>query len=280
VPAGRPCEDPHVTASHLFGVCILVSLGVALPRSAPRAGGSCVVIDDLSLAVRVLQKGESCSMPLSPASTFKIPHALVALETGVVTEESVRKWDGTRYDRQAEWNHDHTVISALRPSVLWFFQRIAPEIGAGRMAEWLEQFKYGNRDTSGPITQYWLNGHLRISPIDQVAFLSRFYQETLPVSIAHMRAVRGGLEQRPGTVQNALGVQRVDGDWRNSTLNAKTGATTTPEYSVSWLVGLVRAKGRDLVFAAAVWKKDGAVDSLEGTRLAVRAFIEAGLVPR
>jgi len=42
----------------------------------------------------------------------------------------------------------------------------------------------------------------------------------------------------------------------------------------------VRAKGRDLVFAAAVWKKDGAVDSLEGTRLAVRAFIEAGLVPR
>ena len=39
---------------------------------------------------------------------------------------------------QPSWDRDHTVLSAMRPSVLWFFQRIAPRIGAERMHEWLQ----------------------------------------------------------------------------------------------------------------------------------------------
>jgi beta-lactamase class D len=248
------------------------------PVGQPRHG-RCVVIHELTEPKPIVDRGE-CATRLSPASTFKIPHALVALETGVVTADTVERWDGVRHEQQPEWNRDHTVLSALRPSVLWFFQRIAPRIGADRMTEWLTRFDYGNRQVSGPITEYWINGRLQISPREQVRFLRRFYREDLQIATPHLRAVRQGLEQTPGTVQNALGIHRIKGAWRQATLNAKTGATTANGSRVSWLVGLLQSGGRDYVFAAAVWRADDRVDSLDGARLAVETFISIGILPR
>jgi beta-lactamase class D len=268
---------PALIVSLLVATAALVSAFLT-PAVERTETGTCVVIQELTGSTPLLQRGD-CATRLSPASTFKIPHALVALETSVVTTNSVERWNGSRSEQQPEWNRDHTVISALRPSVLWFFQRIAPRIGAERMADWLVRLDYGNRDVSGPITEYWINGRLQISPQEQMQFLRRFYHEELPIDVRHLRAVREGLEQKPGTVQNALGVHRVKGDWRQATLNAKTGATTAGGYRVSWLVGALRSSRHDYVFAAAVWRADGTVDSLDGARLAVDAFIGAGILP-
>ena len=100
--------------------------GFPTPIGGRTEAETCVVIQELTGSKPLLQRGD-CAIRLSPASTFKIPHALVALQTGVVTTNSVERWNGSRYEQQPEWNRDHTVISALRPSVLWFF----PFIGAG-----------------------------------------------------------------------------------------------------------------------------------------------------
>jgi beta-lactamase class D len=250
----------------------------ASPAVSQNQTHTCIVIQQLAADTPLVNRGE-CLTRLSPASTFKIPHALVALETRVVTSDSLEKWDGTKFARQPKWMRDHDVISALRPSVLWFFQRIAPRIGASRMAEWLATFEYGNRDVSGPITQYWVNGRLRISPIEQVAFLRRFYRKSLPVRLEHLEAVHAGLTQDRGTMENSLGIHPLEGNWKNAELNAKTGATSTSAYRVSWLVGMLSA-GQQYVFAAAVWKQSGEVDTLDATRLAVRQFIESGLIPK
>jgi beta-lactamase class D len=255
---------------------VIIADGAAAQKAARR---SCVVLQPLAGNAPPRQFGE-CGVRLSPASTYKIPHALIALETGAVTLDSVEKWDGTRHARQAEWNRDHTVISALRPSVLWLFQRIAPRIGAERATAWLDTFEYGNRKVSGPITQYWVDGSLAISPLEQAGFLRRFYQGTLPVQRRYIDAVREGLEQRPGTVENALGVHQLDGDWSHARLSSKTGATTTADYRVSWLVGMLTVNGGDYVFASAVWQRGGDIDTLEGARRAARAFIEEGMIRR
>lgn len=46
--------------------------------------------------------------PCSPASTFKIPNSIIALETGVLeSDTSVFKWDGAPR-RQAKWEKDLT----------------------------------------------------------------------------------------------------------------------------------------------------------------------------
>jgi len=241
---------------------------------------SCVVIQEASSPTAWRSDATACATRLSPASTFKIPHALVALETGVVLPDTVERWDGARHPDQPRWDMDHTVLSAMRPSVLWFFQRIAPRVGAARMHQWLERMQYGNADTSGEVTTYWINGRLRISPDEQVSFLRQFYASRLPITAERQRIVRDALNQQTGTVQNARGVHSLDGRWPEGVrLNAKTGATTivTGE-SVSWLVGALTVAGRDHVFASAAWRDGERVDGLDGARLAVKTFIERGLL--
>jgi beta-lactamase class D len=270
------------TSAALVSVAFLTSLCVAEQTSSPRdpPRRSCVIIQEAAGDARWVSDAEACATRLCPASTFKIPHALLALETGVVSPDTVERWDGVRHPRQPLWDRDHTVLSAMKPSVVWFFQRIAPRVGAERMHGWLERLKYGNADTSGDVTMYWLNGVLRVSPDEQVAFLRRFYTSTLPIAVVHQKSVRDALDQQPGTVQNSLGVHDLDGRWTPDVrLNAKTGASTTANgETVSWLVGALSAAGRDQVFASAVWGDDEAIEMLDGPRLAVKTFIERGLL--
>ena len=260
--------------------CLLSCL-LALPVSGfgqeqPRR---CVVVADSGKAPeRWAGTAADCATQLSPASTYKIPHAVIGLETGMITTTTVEKWDGVRHPAQPKWNQDHTVLSSMRPSVLWFFQRMAPRIGAERAREWLQRFHYGNADTSGPIEQYWVNGRLRVSPDEQLAFLQKFYGRDLPVSKAHIDAVIGAMAQAPGTVENARGVHKLDAQWKDGiALNSKTGATTTAKESVSWLVGQLTVGERRLTFASAVWRAGG-VDTLDATRLAIRTFVTRGIL--
>lgn len=260
------------------GVCV-ASLSVSAQHARVHR---CVVIDDGAGERRLIGTVDECRTRLSPASTYKIPHALIGLETGVVTADTIERWDGVRHPRQRKWDQDHTVLSAMRPSVLWFFQRMAPKIGAARARDWLTRFDYGNADSSGPIAQYWINGRLRISPDEQLAFVKKFYAGTLPVSRTHMDAVRDALEQTPGTVENSLGVHRLDAAWRAGLrLNSKTGKTTIGSgQSISWLVGQLTIDDRRIPFAAAVWRDNGDVDTLDAARLAIRTFVEHRFLER
>jgi beta-lactamase class D len=235
---------------------------------------------DSGAAHRWSGSAADCATRLSPASTYKIPHALIGLETGVITESTVEQWDGVKRPNQPKWNQDHTVLSAMRPSVLWFFQAIAPRIGVARAREWLQKFQYGNTDTSGQITQYWVNGRLRISPDEQLAFVKKFYDGRLPVAKRHIENVKGALEQAPGMIENARGVTRLNAAWpRGVSLNSKTGASTIASgESVSWLVGQLTVNQRKLVFSSAVWRGTGGVDTLDATHLAIRTFVERGVL--
>lgn len=221
-----------------------------------------------------------CATRLSPASTYKIPHALIGLETGAITEATVEKWDGVPHPAQKKWNEDHTVFSAMKPSVLWFFQRMAPRIGAARATEWLEKFSYGNANASGDIARYWVNGRLLISADEQLAFLAKFYGGTLPVKKIYVDRLKDAMEQAAGTVENARGVHPLKAIWRTGiSLNSKTGATTIESgQGVSWLVGRLMVDGRAFTFASAAWRANGDIDGLEATRRAIAAFVERGVL--
>lgn len=268
----------------LFLVAALGALLAVTPARpgamAPGALESCVVIHDVAAGTTVRTDDRACAVRLAPASTFKIPHALVALEVGAVTPSDVERWDGTSYPGRAQWTRDHTVISALRPSVLWVFQRIAPRVGAARMQTWLTRLGYGNADTSGPVTEYWLNGRLRVTPDEQVTFLRRLFAGDVPFGTANRTAVLEALAQPPGAVENATGVHRLEVDWRADwRLVAKTGATRMADGTgVSWLVGQWRVGTKAYVFAGAAWRP-GEVDGLDGTRAVVREM-RARVLPR
>jgi beta-lactamase class D len=265
---------------------VAVSIMALVLPVAPRSAGlpqelphTCIVIREVATGAVWRSDAKLCATRLSPASTFKLPHALVVLETEVVVPDTVEKWDGVRHPGLLKWDTDHTVVSAMKPSVVWFFQGVARRIGASAMRRWLERMRYGNARTDGDVTLYWLNGTLRISPDEQVEFLQQFYAERLPVRPEWQRLIRGALDQPPGTIENSGGIKSLEGKWpRGATWNAKTGRTEYAGRSVSWLVGELSAAGRGHVFAAAVWRDAGSVGSLDGAHLAAKTFIERGLI--
>jgi beta-lactamase class D len=123
-----------------------------------------------------------CRERFSPCSTFKIPNSLIALETGIADGPDFKlPWDGTKRPI-ADWNRDHTLRSAYSVSCVWFYQELARRTGPKRMDEWVAKFDYGNRDTSGGPTTFWLSSSLKISPDEQVKFLHRLQTRKLPVS--------------------------------------------------------------------------------------------------
>ena len=124
---------------------------------------------------------------LSPCSTFKIYNSLIGLETGVLDQEDVYtlfKWNGTQYSFPY-WNHDHTLASATRESVVWYFEELAARIGPERMQEYIDKIGYGNKDISGGLTTFWLGSSLQISALEQVDLLNKLYSGQLPFSAAN-----------------------------------------------------------------------------------------------
>lgn len=120
----------------------------------------------------------------TPASTSKIPHTLLALETGAVATPDERfEWDGQKRFVD-NWNEDQDFRAAFQRSTVWIYQIVVPRIGAARLSEGLSAFGYGNAEIGGPdsITRYWLEGPLAISATEQVEFLSRLARRTLPLS--------------------------------------------------------------------------------------------------
>src|SRR5213080_4128408 len=126
-----------------------------------------------------------------PASTYKIPNSLIALETGVVEDpdRDVFKWDGVKRSIEA-WNQDHTLRSAIAASAVPVYQEIARRIGVERMQKYVDLFEYGNRSIGGGIDQFWLTGELRIDPVQQVDFVDRLRRGVLPISKRSQELVR------------------------------------------------------------------------------------------
>ena len=79
----------------------------------------------------------------SPASTFKIPNTLIALEEKVLAgKDDIFKWDGQIHD-VATWNHDQTLTSAFKVSCVWCFQELARRVGAEKYQQYLRDLNYG-----------------------------------------------------------------------------------------------------------------------------------------
>src|SRR6476620_4067477 len=172
-----------------------------------------------------------------PASTFKIPNSIIALETGVVEDpdKDVFKWDGVTRSIEA-WNKDHTLRSAIAVSAVPVYQEIARRIGAERMQKYVDLFDYGNRDIGGGIDQFWLTGNLRIDPVQQIDFVDRLRRGVLPVSKRSQELTR-----------DILPVTKV-GD---ATIRAKSGLLGAEQGkpSLGWLVGGTRTGSTTTVFA-------------------------------
>ncbi|PHS68546.1 MAG: class D beta-lactamase [Methylophaga sp.] len=116
-----------------------------------------------------------------PASTFKIPNTLIALEEGVIKDQfELINWDGIERE-YSPWNQDQTLATAFSRSCVWCYQRFSEQIEKKTYNKYLHDFNYGNQKTGGNTSTFWLDGDLKISVQDQVSFLRKVYLEQLPI---------------------------------------------------------------------------------------------------
>lgn len=171
--------------------------------------------------------------PFSPASTFKIPNTLIGLEYKVVTSPtSVFKWD--KQQRWLDtWNQDHTLQSAYKVSCVWCYQHLARQLNLTTYKTELAKLQYGNQNPGSQIDQFWLNGDLTISALEQVEFLIRLIENRLPYQ-THLQ-----------NLTKEIMLERVESNYK---IYAKTG-WAAGDINVGWYVGYIETVEGIWVFA-------------------------------
>lgn len=228
------------------------TLGERVDRHFAEAGESgfkgCFLVADLD-GKTVFRSGEGCAERFPPCSTFKIPNSLISLQEGAITPETVLEWDGSEQYYKV-WERDHDLASAMRSSVVWFYQELARRVGETAMQKHVDHFEYGNRDLRGGIDRFWLGRSLNISADEQIVFLSRMWKGELDIDAEHV-----------ATVKRILLHDEAD-DWQ---LRAKTGSCRLQDTTLGWWVGHVRQGDTERLFATRVI--GAGAEGLEARRL-------------
>ena len=166
-----------------------------------------------------------------PASTFKIPNSLIALELGIIENDSVLlKWDGTERSIQA-WNQDLIFRKAFHYSCVPAYQEIARKVGVEKMKSMVQKFDYGSMDINDEnLDLFWLEGQSKISQFEQIQFLKRYFHSELPIS------------KRTDKIAKRMMTTKYKG----YPLLAKTGRSME---GVSWYVGYIIKNNKPIYFA-------------------------------
>jgi beta-lactamase class D len=176
-----------------------------------------------------------CKKGNLPASTFKIPNSIIALETGVVENDStIFKWNGEKR-RVANWEQDLTFRDAFHFSCVPCYQEVARKIGLKNMTAYLEKLGYGNMKVdSASIDLFWLEGESQINQFQQIDFLKRLYQSELPIS------------ERTEAIIKRMMVIEENNDYK---LSGKTGWSFRNGKDNGWFVGYIETRAKIYFFA-------------------------------
>jgi len=169
-----------------------------------------------------------------PASTFKIPNTLIALEEGAIAnEKEIIKWDGE--DKGwSSWNKDQSLETAFPISCVWFYQELSKRVGNSKYLSHLEKLHYGNNMTGPDVTTFWLEGDLEISAREQIDFLKKLYKNQLPYKNEHLKIIKK--------------IMIVD-ETPQYVIRAKTGWAMRIKHQIGWYVGYVETSEQVWFFA-------------------------------
>ena len=175
----------------------------------------------------------------SPASTFKILNTLISLqEKAIKDEKEIIKWDKKIRNFDA-WNQDQSIESAFPISCVWFYQELAKRIGEQKYSSYLKKLKYGNQLVDSNITNFWLDGVLKISAQEQINFLKNLYLNRVPFDRKYI-----------DTLKEVMLIEKSP----KYKLYAKTGWAFKSK--IGWYVGYLETKENIYFFAMNIDMKE------------------------
>lgn len=209
-----------------------------------------------------------------PYSTFKIPHSLIALETGAMQSVDERvEWDQQKYPAKdfwpETWKQSHTLASAFKHSAVWYYQALVPRIKSADYKKWLARFHYGDQVFTPGSNEFWLDKELTISPQEQVDFIACLLKDGCGVSAKSLAAFE------------SIALQETNNHF---SLYAKTGAGSIDPNNndgafEGWYVGYIKGDGGKPVAAFALYMEAENFAALKDYRkaLSLRLLDNVGL---
>ena len=136
---------------------------------------------------------EHATLRTAPNSTYKIYDALFGLEEGVIApNDSFMAWNGADYPFEA-WNADQDLYSAMQSSVNWYFEEIDKQLGSSTIQNYIRKIGYGNENVSPDLSSYWMQGTLKISPVEQVELLTVLHNNSFDFAPENVNAAKNAI---------------------------------------------------------------------------------------
>lgn len=190
---------------------------------------------------------DHATLRTAPNSTYKIYDALFGLEEGIIKpEDSVIAWNGVNYPFEA-WNADQNLYSAMQSSVNWYFEEIDKQIGFSAIQGYIRKIGYGNEIVNANLPSYWMQGELKISPVEQVELLTALHNNNFDFAPKNVYAVKNSIclfSSESKNFYGKTGTGRVDGQDVNG-----------------WFVGYIENAGNTYFFATNIQAAENATGS-------------------
>lgn len=221
-----------------------------LSAAAPDQLFSCLEMADAASGATLIHDGH-CDERVTPASTFNLVVALMGYDGGFLGDQHTPRLPFKQgyADYNASWRQATDPTTWFKNSVLWYAQQVMAALGMERAQRYVDSFNYGNRDLSGDagkdngLSWSWVSSSLKISPVEQVAFLRKVVLRELPLSARAYEMTSNIMA--PVTLANGWTVQGKTGT--ASPVLADGSDDTTRHYG--WYVGWASKGGRTVVFA-------------------------------
>ena len=187
---------------------------------------------------------EQATLRTAPNSTYKIYDALFGLEEDVIApDDSFMAWDGTNHPFEA-WNGNQDLLSAMQSSVNWYFEEIDMKIGSSAIQDYIRKIGYGNEIVNANLSTYWMQGALKISPVEQVELLTSLHNNRFDFAPENINAVKNSICLFSSEDKNFYG---------------KTGTGRVDSQDVNgWFVGLLETTGNTYFFATNIQAAENA----------------------
>lgn len=225
----------------LFTVSVLSLSAPAWAQPEVPPAPACTLVIDVDTGKPIHASGD-CDRRHSPASTFKVPLAVMGFDAGILVDSMNPLWElpeavtgqlvGVRLGTPTSWQQH---------SLVWYSRELTRTLGRSRLEQYVLKFAYGNKDASAGIIgrpgtdSAWIGGSLAISAREQTMFLRKLVREELPVSVRAQQAAKAIVPRF-----------RTDAGWA---ISGKTGSTWDKNEPIGWFVGWAALGNRNLVFA-------------------------------
>ncbi|MCU4440047.1 OXA-134 family carbapenem-hydrolyzing class D beta-lactamase [Acinetobacter lwoffii] len=199
-----------------------------------------------------------------PASTFKMLNALIGLQHGKATTNEIFKWDGKKRSFTA-WEKDMTLGQAMQASAVPVYQELARRIGLELMQQEVQRIQFGNQQIGQQVDNFWLVGPLKVTPKQEVQFVSALAREQLAFDPQVQQQVKAMLFLQERKAYR---------------LYVKSGWGMDVEPQVGWLTGWVETPQAEIVAFSLNMQMQTNMNPAIRLEILQQALGELGLYPK